>query len=95
MSVAVRRFDLDESRKSVQAMSDEDLIKEGKKMRWLSGDRKIVSTMPCAFYEQLKFVGGMAKTAFEMMLALPFQDRALRIMQGTCLFLVRCTVRFK
>ena len=30
------------------------LIKEGKKLRWLSGDGKIVTTMPSAFDEQLK-----------------------------------------
>jgi hypothetical protein len=30
-------------------MSDEQLIKEGKKMRWLSGDGKIVSTTTSPF----------------------------------------------
>jgi len=35
-------------------LSGEALIREGKQMRWLSGDGKIVSTMPSAFDEQLK-----------------------------------------
>jgi hypothetical protein len=34
---------------NLSALSDEALIKEGKQVRWLSGDRKIVSTMPSAF----------------------------------------------
>jgi len=54
MSISFRDSDLSEYRKSVQAMSDEELIKEGKKMRWLSGDGKIVSTTPSAFDAQLK-----------------------------------------
>jgi hypothetical protein len=54
MPIAIGSFNLDEYRKSVRTLSDEDLIKQGKKMRWLSGDGKIVSTMPCAFYKQLK-----------------------------------------
>jgi hypothetical protein len=54
MSVAFRQFDLDEYRKSVRAMSDEQLLKEGKTMRWLSGDGKIVSTTPSALDAQLK-----------------------------------------
>ena len=54
MPLAIGSFNLDEYGKSVRTLSDEDLIKEGKKMRWLSGDGKIVSTMPCAFCEQLK-----------------------------------------
>jgi hypothetical protein len=52
--IAMRQFDEDEYRSRVRAMSDQDLIAEGKNLRWLSGDGKIVSTMPCAFYEQLK-----------------------------------------
>jgi hypothetical protein len=35
-------------------VSDEALIREGKQVRWLSGDGKIVSGMPRAFDEQLK-----------------------------------------
>jgi len=35
-------------------LSDEALIREGKQMRRLSGDGKIVPTMPSAFDEQLK-----------------------------------------
>jgi hypothetical protein len=54
MSIAFRDSDLSEYRKSIQSMSDEELIKEGKTMRWLSGDGKIVTTMPSAFDEQLK-----------------------------------------
>jgi hypothetical protein len=41
-------------REFVRKLSDEALIREGKQLRRLSGDGKIVSTMPCAFYEQLK-----------------------------------------
>jgi hypothetical protein len=33
---------------------DEALIKEGKQMRWLSGDGTIVSPVPSAFDAQLK-----------------------------------------
>jgi predicted transcriptional regulator len=54
MSIAIGTFNLNEYRHSIQALSDEDLIKEGKTMCWLSGDGKIVSMTPCAFYEQLK-----------------------------------------
>jgi hypothetical protein len=54
MSIAFRDSDLSEYRKSIQSMSDEELIKEGKTMRWLSGDGKSVTTMPSAFDEQLK-----------------------------------------
>ena len=41
-------------REFVRTLSDEALIKEGKQIRWLSGDGKIVSTTPSVFAEQLK-----------------------------------------
>jgi hypothetical protein len=49
-----QEFDAQKYRDFVRTLSDEALIREGKKMRWLSGDGKIVSTMPSAFDEQLK-----------------------------------------
>jgi hypothetical protein len=51
---ALQEFGAQKYRELVRTLSDEALIREGKKMRWLSGDGKIVSTMPSAFDEQLK-----------------------------------------
>jgi hypothetical protein len=53
-SIALQEFDEQKYRDFVRTLSDEALIKEGKQVRWLSGDGKIVSTMPSAFDEQLK-----------------------------------------
>ena len=52
--IAFQEFDAQKYREVVRTLSDEALIKEGKQVRWLSGDGKIVSTMPSAFDEQLK-----------------------------------------
>jgi hypothetical protein len=52
--IGFQEFDTQKYREFVRTLSDEALIREGKKMRWLSGDGKIVSTMPSAFAEQLK-----------------------------------------
>jgi hypothetical protein len=52
--IALQEFDEQKYRDFVRTLSDEALIKEGKKLRWLSGDGKIVSTMPSAFYTELK-----------------------------------------
>jgi len=52
--IALQEFDAQKYREFVRALSDEALIKEGKKLRWLSGDGKIVSTTPSAFDAQLK-----------------------------------------
>jgi hypothetical protein len=52
--VALQEFDAQKYREFLRTLSDEALIKEGKQMRWLSGDGKIVSTTPSAFYEQLR-----------------------------------------
>jgi hypothetical protein len=52
--IALQEFDAQKYRELVRTQSDEALIREGKKMRWLSGDGKIVSTIPSAFDEQLK-----------------------------------------
>jgi hypothetical protein len=52
--IAFPEFDAQKYREFVRTLSDEALIRKGKKMRWLSGDGKIVSTMPSAFDEQLK-----------------------------------------
>ena len=38
MTISFREFDLDEYRLSIQAMTDEQLIQEGKTMRRLSRD---------------------------------------------------------
>jgi hypothetical protein len=53
--IAFQEFDAQKYREFVRTLPDEALIKEGKKLRWLSGDGKIVSTTPSAFDEQLKF----------------------------------------
>jgi hypothetical protein len=52
--IAFQDFDVEKYREFVRNLSDEALIKEGKQMRWLSGDGKIVSTTPSALDEQLK-----------------------------------------
>ena len=52
--IAFQEFDAQKYRDFVRALSDEALIKEGKQMRRLSGDEKIVSTTPSAFDAQLK-----------------------------------------
>lgn len=48
-SIALQEFDEQKYRDFVHTLSDQGLIKEGKKLRWLVGDGKIVSTMACAF----------------------------------------------
>jgi len=52
--IALQEFDAQKYREFVRTLSDDALIKEGKKLRWLSGDGKIVSTTPSAFDAQLK-----------------------------------------
>jgi len=52
--IAFQEFDAQKYREFVRTLSDDALIKEGKKLRWLSGDGKIVSTTPSAFDAQLK-----------------------------------------
>ena len=52
--IAFQEFDAQKYREFVRTLSDEELIREGKQMRWLSGDGKIVSTTPSAFDAQLK-----------------------------------------
>ena len=52
--IAFQEFDAQKYREFLRTLSDEALIREGKQMRWLSGDGKIVSTTPSAFDEQLK-----------------------------------------
>jgi len=47
----LRGFNEDEYGQRVRRLSDKDLVKEGKQLRSLSGDGKIVSAMPCVFYE--------------------------------------------
>ena len=46
--IALQEFDAQKYREFVRTLSEEALIKEGKQMRWLSGDGKIVSTIPSA-----------------------------------------------
>jgi hypothetical protein len=50
--IALRKFSEDEHRKFVQTLSDEELIKAGKRLRSLCGD--VVLTTPSAFQRQLK-----------------------------------------
>jgi hypothetical protein len=49
-----QEFDAQKYREFVRPLSDEALIREGKQLRRLSGDGKIVSTTPSTFDEQLK-----------------------------------------
>jgi hypothetical protein len=51
---ALQEFDAQKYREFLRTLSDEALIEEGKQVRWLSGDGKIVTTMPSAFDEQLE-----------------------------------------
>ena len=51
-SIALQGFDEDEYRNRVRLLSDEDLIKEGKKLRSLCGD--VVTAIPSVFDMQLK-----------------------------------------
>jgi hypothetical protein len=52
--IAFQEFDAQKYREFVRTLSDEALIREGKQLRRLSGDGKIVSTTPSTFDEQLK-----------------------------------------
>jgi hypothetical protein len=47
--IAFQEFDAQKYREFVRTLSDDALLKEGKKMRWISGDGKIVSTTPSLF----------------------------------------------
>jgi hypothetical protein len=47
--IAFQEFDAQKYREFVRTLSDDALLKEGKKMRWISGDGKIVSTTPSVF----------------------------------------------
>ena len=50
--IAIREFDPDEYRRFVQTLSDEELVKAGKRLRSLSGE--IVLTTPSTFQRQSK-----------------------------------------
>ena len=52
--IVLQEFDDQKYCEFVRTLSDEALISEGKKLRRLSGDGKIVSATPCVFDEQLK-----------------------------------------
>jgi hypothetical protein len=52
--IALQEFGAQKYREFIRTLSDEALIKEGKQVRWLSGDGKIVSTVPIAFDQKLK-----------------------------------------
>jgi hypothetical protein len=52
--IGFQEFDAQKYRESVRTLSDEALIKEGKKLRWLSGDGKIVSTTVSVFDQKLR-----------------------------------------
>jgi hypothetical protein len=54
MPIAVREFNADEYRQFVQTLTEEELVREGKQLRSLSGDGRIVSVTPCVFLEQLR-----------------------------------------
>jgi hypothetical protein len=53
-AIALQEFDAQKYREFLRTVSDEELIRERKQVRRLSGDGKIVSTMPSAFDAQLK-----------------------------------------
>jgi len=48
--IALQGFDEQKYREFLRTLSDDELIRTGKELRWLSGDGKIVSTTPSAFY---------------------------------------------
>jgi hypothetical protein len=50
--IGFREFSEDDYRKFIRTLSDDELIKEGRRLRVLCGD--IVTTVPCAFDLQLK-----------------------------------------
>jgi hypothetical protein len=50
--IALREFSEDEYRKFIRTLSDEELIKAGKRLRILCGD--VVTPMPSPFDQQLK-----------------------------------------
>jgi hypothetical protein len=52
--IAIEEFDEAKYREFIRTLSDEELIRTGKQLRWLSGDGKIVSMTRSAFDEQLK-----------------------------------------
>jgi len=51
--IALRQFDEDEYRNRVRTLSDEDLVKEGKKLRSLVG-RVVSAGPPCVFDIELR-----------------------------------------
>ena len=51
--IILQEFDARKYREFLRTLSEYALIKEGKQLRWLSGDGKIVTKTPSAFYEQL------------------------------------------
>jgi hypothetical protein len=52
--IVLQEFDEQKYGEFVRTLSEQASIREAKQMRWLSGDGKIVSTMPSAFDQQLK-----------------------------------------
>jgi hypothetical protein len=52
--IAVQEFDEQKYREFLTTLSNDELIRTGKELRSLSGDGKIVTTTPSAFYKQLK-----------------------------------------
>ena len=52
--IALEEFDEAKYREFIRTLSDEELIRTGKQLRWLSGDGKIVTTTPSVFDKQLK-----------------------------------------
>jgi hypothetical protein len=52
--IGFQEFDAQKYREFVRTLSDEALIKEGKQVRWLSGDGKIVSTTVSVFDKKLE-----------------------------------------
>ena len=52
-SIAFRQFDEDEYRDRVRALSDDDLVKEGKKLRSLVGN-VVSGGPPCVFDIELR-----------------------------------------
>jgi hypothetical protein len=50
--IALQEFDEANHRHFVRTLTDEELVKAGKRLRILCGD--VVTTTPCAFDQQLK-----------------------------------------
>jgi protein involved in ribonucleotide reduction len=64
--IAFQEFAAQKYREFVQTLSDDAPIEEGKQLRWLSGDGKIVQTTPSVFFSSSNLQGRISAQASEM-----------------------------